>query len=46
LRDRQRLQSALVPLADAAAVKGLSFRTFLKRGNLPRLGKAWELDSG
>ena len=42
LRDGQRLQAALQPIADAATAHGASFRSFLKRANLPRLGKIWE----
>ena len=42
LRDRQRLEAAMQPLVDGAAAHGASFRAFLKRANLPRLGKAWE----
>lgn len=41
-RDGQRLEAALGPLAEAAARRGVSFRAFLKRAALPRLGKAWE----
>jgi len=42
LRDGQRLQAAMQPIADVATAHGASFRTFLKRANLPRLGKVWE----
>lgn len=44
LRDGQRLQAAMTPLATAASANGASFRKFLKRANLPRLGKLWEAD--
>lgn len=44
LQDGQRLQAAMTPLADAAKANGASFRKFLKRANLPRLGKLWEVD--
>lgn len=44
LCDGQRLQAAMTPLADAATAHGASFRTFLKRANLPRLGKLWDAD--
>ena len=42
LRDGVRLRSALAPIAEAVEAKGQSFRQFLKRGKLPRLGKVWE----
>ena len=42
LRDGARLQAALNPIAQAVEARGQSFRQFLKRGKLPRLGKAWE----
>lgn len=41
-RDGQRLEAALAPLAAMAAERDFSFRTFLKRASLPRLGTAWE----
>ncbi len=44
LCDGQRLQAAMTPLADAATAHGASFRAFLKRANLPRLGKLWDAD--
>ncbi len=44
LRDGQRLQAAMTPMANAARANGASFRTFLKRASLPRLGKLWEAD--
>jgi len=44
LRDGQRLQAAMTPLADAATAHGASFRAFLKRANLPRLGKLWDAE--
>lgn len=40
-RDGQRLEAALTPLAERAETHGVSFRAFLKRAGLPRLGKAW-----
>ena len=43
LRDGQRLEAAMRPIADSATAHGKSFRTFLKRANLPRLGKLWEV---
>lgn len=42
LRDRQRLEAAMRPIADAAVANGATVRAFLKRANLPRLGKAWD----
>lgn len=42
LSDGHRLQAAMAPLADAAMANGMPFRTFLKRANLPRLGKLWD----
>lgn len=42
LRDGQRLEAAMRPIAEAATANGGSFRVFLKRANLPRLGKLWE----
>lgn len=45
LRDGQRLQAAMMPLADTAKANGASFRTFLKRANLPRLGKLWDSEA-
>lgn len=43
-RDGQRFTAALAPFAEMAAGRGVSFRKFLKRAELPRLGKAWEQD--
>ena len=40
--DRGRLAEALTPLSQRAQAEGVSFRAFLKRASLPRLGKAWE----
>lgn len=45
LRDGQRLQAAMKPLATTAKANGVSFRSFLKRADLPRLGKLWDADS-
>lgn len=42
LRDGQRLEAAMQPIADAATAHGGSVRAFLKRANLPRLGKILE----
>lgn len=42
MRDGQRLEAALAPLAEMAAARGAGLRSFLKRAALPRLGKAWE----
>ena len=41
--DQGRLAEALSPLARVAGRQGVSFRDFLKRASLPRLGKAWEI---
>lgn len=41
-RDFQRLEAAMRPIEAMAEARGVSFRAFLKRAALPRLGKAWE----
>lgn len=41
-RDSQRMEAAMRPIAAMAEARGASFRAFLKRAALPRLGKAWE----
>ena len=38
----KRLADVLAPLAAQAEARGAGFRAFLKRGAMPRLGKAWE----
>ncbi len=45
LRDGVRLQAAMTPLADVAKANGASFRGFLKRASLPRLGKLWDAET-
>lgn len=40
--DRARLAEALSPVAASVRERGTSFRAFLKRATLPKLGKAWE----
>ncbi|MEM7268719.1 MAG: PIN domain-containing protein [Pseudomonadota bacterium] len=40
LRDQARLEASLEPTRALAEAKGMPFRAFLKRANLPRLGKA------
>lgn len=44
LADGQRLKAAMTPLATAATAHGASFRSFLKRASLPRLGKLWDAE--
>ena len=45
ITDGQRLKAAMTPLATTATAHGASFRSFLKRASLPRLGKLWDADA-
>lgn len=46
MRDFQRMEAAMRPIEALARMRGASFRAFLKRAALPRLGKAWERSAG